>query len=185
MNLNSSRLVRLPVVALVLSGAALLLAGCPASGTSEAEEGSAVIATTGQAPAQTTDPAVAPTSAQAGSGSGAGPSAAPQATECVLTLAEQLIENVRLRSADGACTALIPYETVVGEMPVRASASAATVSIEANTSAGTLFATDGTFVVTQSEGGRLVGTFEAEDQSPPAVGRLTGRFDVTLSPAAP
>lgn len=184
MNLNSRRLFRLPVVALALSGAALLLAGCPASGTSEAE-GSAVMATTGQAPAQATDPAVAPTSAEAGSGSGSGPSAASQATECVLTLAEQLIENVRLRSVDGACTALIPYETVVGEMPVRASASAATVSIEANTSAGTLFATDGTFVVTQSEGGRLVGTFEAEDQSPPAVGRLTGSFDVTLSPAAP
>ena len=182
MNLNSRRLFRLPVVALALSGAALLLVGCPASGTSEAE-GSAVMATTGQAPAQATDPAVAPTLAEAGSGSG--PSAASQATECVLTLAEQLIENVRLRSADGACTALIPYETVVGEMPVRASASAATVSIEANTSAGTLFATDGTFVVTQSEGGRLVGTFEAEDQSPPAVGRLTGSFDVTLSPAAP
>jgi hypothetical protein len=168
MNLNSRRLFRLPVVALALSGAALLLVGCPASGTSEAE-GSAVMATTGQAPAQATDPAVAPTLAEAGSGSG--PSAASQATECVLTLAE--------------CTALIPYETVVGEMPVRASASAATVSIEANTSAGTLFATDGTFVVTQSEGGRLVGTFEAEDQSPPAVGRLTGSFDVTLSPAAP
>ncbi|MBU6159606.1 MAG: hypothetical protein KGO50_00685 [Myxococcales bacterium] len=184
MSLIPGRPVRPCVFALALSGAALLLTGCPASGTSEAD-GSAVSATTEQAPAVATDQAVAPASAEAGSGSGAGPSAALTATECVLTQAEQLIENVRLRSADGACTALIPYDMGVGELPVRASASAATVSVEANSSAGTLFATDGTFVVTQAEGGRLVGTFEAEDQSPPAVGRLTGSFDVSLSPAAP
>ena len=181
MHLNSGRPFRLPVVALALSGAALLLTGCPASGTSEAEEGSAVAA----APVVATDQAVAPASAQAGSGSGAEPSAALTATECVLTQAEQLIENVRLRSADGACTALIPYDMGVGELPVRASASAVTVSIEANAASGTLFATDGTFVVTQAEAGRLVGTFQAEDQSPPAVGRLTGSFDVSLAPAAP
>lgn len=176
------RPVSLSVLTVALIGASLGLAGCPASGTPT--EGSAVMTAAPQTPVEETAPAAAPTPS-AGSGTGSGPSAMPPATECVLTQAEELIENIRLRSADGSCSALVPFGVSVGDLPVRASASADSVSIEADGGFGTLFATDGTFTVTQTEGGRLVGTFSAEDQSPPAVGRLTGSFDVALPPAAP
>ena len=159
-----------------------MLTGCPSSETPT--EGSAVMAAAEPTQAEGTTQAATPTPTE-GSGTGSGPSAMPPATECVLTVAEELIENIRLRSADGSCNALVPFGVGVGELPVRASASADSVSIEADGGFGTLFATDGTFVVTQADGGRLVGTFSAEDQSPPAVGRLTGTFDVTLTPAAP
>jgi hypothetical protein len=182
MSLSHCRPVNLFALTIALVGASSLLTGCPSAGTPT--EGSAVMAAAEQTPVEATGQAAAPAPAD-GSGTGSGPSAMPPATECVLTQAEELIENIRLRSADGACSALVPFGVGVGELPVRASASADSVSIEADGGFGTLFATDGTFTITQSEGGRLVGTFSAEDQSPPAVGRLTGSFDVTLTPAAP
>jgi hypothetical protein len=178
MSQNHCRPVNLFMLTIALAAASLWLAGCPAAETPS--DGSAAVA--GQEATTATAPTTATTE---GSVAGAGPSAATQATVCVLTQATELIENIQLRSADGSCTVLVPFGVGAGELPVRASASADSVSVEATTAAGTLFATDGTFVVTQAEGGRLVGTFSAEDQSPPAVGRLTGSFDVQLAPAAP
>jgi hypothetical protein len=87
------------------------------------------------------------------------------------------IEHLRLTSADGACTVLLPTPVAVQQYPVAASASQTAASVEMRRTDGTLYATAGSVSVT-AIGDRIVGTISANDQSPPSTGEIAGTFDI-------
>lgn len=127
-------------------------------------------------PEQAEQPASPPAPAEASTP--AVPAAPPTASnECALTEASMTIEHVRLSSADGACTVLIPAPVAAAEYPVAASASQTAASVELRGPDGTLYATAGT-VTLSGISPRLVGTISADDQSPPATGQISGTFDI-------
>ncbi len=108
---------------------------------------------------------------------------APAGMPCELTQSATLIESIRLESADGSCKVYLPAPPHVGEFAVRVSSAGGGdfAAVEVAGPDGTLYATSGTVTITDVSNGRVVGSLDAEDDSPPAIGTVAVAFDVPLT----
>ena len=121
---------------------------------------------------------VVPSSSDNGSGSGA--PGAELAVRCHLTVAEQQVELLELRSDDGRCRLYLPATVMTGSLPLRVgSGSGEQVALlEAGVGDETFYASEGSASVTVAAGGRLQGRAVGRDANPPGMATIAVDFDL-------
>lgn len=107
--------------------------------------------------------------------------AADPVHRCTLSVAEERIDALVLRSDDGGCQVMLPLDPAPGEYAVRVSAAGTTdqaaVEWRAEDGDGLRLADRGT-VVLEEAGERLRGQMRAESSAGAEVRRAEARFDV-------
>lgn len=115
----------------------------------------------------------------ADNGSGSGAPGGETEVRCRLTVAEQQVELLELRSEDGTCRLYLPGSVAAGSLPLRVGAGSGeqTAILEARVGTETFYASEGSATVVAVEGGRVRGRASGRDTNPPGMAKFTVAFD--------